>query len=260
MPTVRELVEEAEENFQTERFGNSAALFRQASLYTIEQEVISDGIYLVYRALHDFEEAMQPLSKLRYLHQITELLLQYQIKFGSQLMNDESMTDSHLDIMDVIQNAQQKLELTEDREALLNSYINEIELKYTETRDVNYLEKGLKIGYHTKLSRLYLNHSIADAIKQIEYSDFDDGEFVAMSKLIQVLTYVPDIEFNQLQLQPAVIVNLNNYKEPANLQDAIQEILNIIYTLLDGDEAQELTDLFHRLIERYDQKRIIEFI
>jgi len=242
MPTIRELVEEAEENFGTGRHGNSAALFKRAALETFEKGVIPDGVYLSYRALYDLQKTKQTQDMIILLQRMVQSLTTNLIRLSSSLIEQGQLDDhQEIDILGMQEKAMYALQMEEERQSILAVLLQRLQQQYQESHDKQYLVKYLDKQNDEMVLGQLLEHMYEEASHEAEHGQFD-GDLVAAAMIGQYLQYVPeDLRTGNTTLGPCI----------QKLKELLQKISKGDY--YGSSRSKEVVDL----LRRYNQGWIV---
>ncbi|MHA2504620.1 MAG: hypothetical protein ACXAE3_17335 [Candidatus Kariarchaeaceae archaeon] len=192
MPTIRELVSEAEENYGTGRFANSAQLFKRAGLETLQKGMI-DGIYLIYRSLLDMISAKMVTESLQLMsatvYQLTRLIALQ----SSQAL--EAETGNPLDLLRLSNNALQQLGQEEEREPVVEMLSELLFQDFLSSRKTERIIEMIKLKEEDDqpLRVFALASQMVKALYKVGDPAFD-GDIVAAAMIIQSLSELFTLE------------------------------------------------------------------
>lgn len=241
MPTIRELVEEAEENFGTGRHTNSAHLFKRAGFESLKRGAI-DGLYLIYRTLYDYDklsetepDPQRDLSKLQTMAETATLLLELTKNEASNLVSERH--DKSMELMQLMQKIMYLQHDDEGRAGMIKTIRTELMRLYERTGDDRHLKEILDLVPGDQEVINIMLEQLIDLIpgENENIQGSFNADLVLTAKLLEVLQLIGD----------------KRTEKPYILK--VQVIIDFVKRVANGDFGSTAEDVRH-LILRYQVK------
>lgn len=145
MISVNELINEAFENFETQRYTDAAKIFRKVSAEAAKQDFAIDAIYFIYRGIMAWEKTNNGMEQVKDMLQLVYYTLNLAQNRSSKLLEQSTNLEQKVAATEVLVKIMDMLNRSEERDKLVETLVSHFVSAARKVRGqqrTDYLEKA----------------------------------------------------------------------------------------------------------------------